>query len=188
MTGYRLAIYTFGQFLKRADHPDTDGFHAAEPGVWAAMERAEGFIARSGYEDDPGPESWGEQVFPKYWSDNGDGWAPSTVSLWQDLESALAAIYRGPHAAILRNGHLYVRETADYPPYVLWWVREDHRPDWQEAIERHELLGDHGPCAEAFTFKTAFDPQGKPVAVDAGAAREIADRNRLRVDLPKAVQ
>lgn len=64
MNGHWLALYTFGQFRTRADHPVVEPFHQAEPLVWAAMERAEGFVARSGYEDEPGPDSWGEQIFP----------------------------------------------------------------------------------------------------------------------------
>jgi len=188
MSGHRLALYTFGQFRMRADHPDVEPFHEAEPGVWAAMERAEGFIAHSGYEDEPGPDSWGEQVFPKYWQDNGDGWAPSTISLWQDLETALAAVYRGIHADILRQGERFMRDDPDYPGYVLWWVAEDHRPDWTEAVGRLERLGDEGPSPDAFTFKAAFDPAGQPLSADGAAARRIAERNRLRADAPKAVQ
>jgi hypothetical protein len=188
MSGYWLAVYTFAQFRKRADDPSNDDFFDNEPAILAAMERAEGFIARSGYEDDPGPETWGEQVFPKYWQDNGDGWAPSTISLWQDLETALAAIYRGPHAEMLRLGHLFVKDTVDYPPYVLWWVSKDQQPDWVDAVDRHELLGDNGPSPEAFTFKAAFDPRGKPLAINTERSREIAQRNCLRADTPKAVQ
>ncbi|WP_428646932.1 DUF3291 domain-containing protein [Roseibium sp.] len=188
MTGHWLAIYTFGQFRTRADHPDVEPFHAAEPGVWATMEGAEGFIGRSGYEDEPGPESWGEQVYPKYWTDNGDGWAPSTVSLWQTLETALAAVYRGPHAEILRRGPDFIQDTSDYPAYVLWWVPAGHQPDWIEAVDRFELLADNGPSPEAFTFRNAFDPAGRPVATDDCKSREIAERNRLRSEPPRTMQ
>jgi len=187
MSGHWLALYTFAQFKKRAEDPANDEFFNNEPAVFAAIERAEGFVARSGYEDEPGPESWGEQVFPKYWTDNGDGWAPSTISLWEDLETALAAVYRGLHGEILRLGPLFV-PAEEYPPYVLWWVPRHHRPDWDEAIDRLEHLGDTGPTPDAFTFKTAFDPKGKPAAVDGKKTKEIADRNRLRADMPKAVQ
>ena len=188
MSGHWLALYTFAQFRKPAEDTANDDFFSNEPAIWTAMERAEGFIARSGYDGDPGPESWGEQVFPKYWVDNGDGWAPSTISLWQDLETALAAVYRGPHAEILKLGHLFVKEAEDYPAYVLWWVRENHQPDWVEAVERHELLGDNGPSVDAFTFKRAFNPDGKPLVVNAANSREIAERNRLRAAPPKGLQ
>lgn len=188
MSEHWLALYTFAQFRTRADDPVNDEFFSSEPAIWAAMERADGFIARAGYEDEPGTEIWGEQVFPKYWTDNGDGWAPSTISLWQDLESALAAVYRGVHADIMRLGHLFQSDTADYPPYVLWWVPKEHQPDWDEAVERLELLGDDGPTLEAFTFKAAFSPGGKPITVDTDRSRAIAEHNRLRADLPKSVQ
>ncbi len=144
MSCFRLSLYTFAQFRTRAEDPVNDAFFANEPDVWSALERAEGFIARSGYDGDPGPDSWGPQVFPKYWTDNGDGWAPSTVSIWQDLETALAAIYRGPHADIMKIGHLFVKEASSYPPYVLWWTDDGHTPDWREAVERHEMLGTEG--------------------------------------------
>lgn len=188
MNGHWLALYTFGQFRTRADHPVVEPFHQAEPLVWAAMERAEGFVARSGYEDEPGPDSWGEQVFPRYWQDNGDGWAPSTISLWQDLESALAAVYRGPHAEILKKGPDFMREDHAYPAYALWWVPEGHQPDWVEAIDRFERLGDAGPTPTAFTFKSAFDPSGKPTTVNGSVSKQIAERNRTRTEAPKAVQ
>lgn len=187
MSGHWLAVYTFAQFKTRADDPVNDEFFNNEPSVLAAMERAEGYVARSGYEDDPGPESWGEQVFPKYWVDNGDGWAPSTISLWEDLETALAAVYRGLHGEILRLGPLF-KTADDYPPYVLWWVPRDRQPDWDEAVERLEHLGDNGPSPDAFTFKAAFDPSGHTVNVDGKKTRAIAERNRLRANAPRAVQ
>lgn len=188
MSGHWLAIYAFGQFRTRADHPNVDIFHSEEPRVWAAMERAEGFIARSGYEDEPGPESWGEQVYPKYWRDNGDGWAPSIISLWQDLECALAAVYKGPHAEILREGPKFMQDHTDYPAYVLWWVPKNHQPDWDEAVDRFELLGDEGPSPDAFTFKVAFDPAGNAVTANGTTARQIAERNRLTAVAPRSVQ
>lgn len=38
---------------------------------------------------EPGPASWGDQVFPRFHTENGDGWAPSTLSLWRDLRRCL---------------------------------------------------------------------------------------------------
>ena len=81
-----VALYTFGMFIERADHPNNTGFHERNDPILLHIEGRPGFIARSGYEDDPGPESWGLQVYPRYNEDRGDGWAPSTLSLWTDLE------------------------------------------------------------------------------------------------------
>ncbi len=104
MQTYNLAVYTFGQFLAPYESQKIRGFRNAEPHAMAAIEQSEGFISRSGYDGEPGPACWGTQVFPKYWVDNGDGWAPSTLSLWRDIESIMAATYRGFHGAAYRKG------------------------------------------------------------------------------------
>ena len=61
-----------------------------------------------------------------------------------------------------------------WPPYVLWWVADDHRPDWREAVARFELLHDHGPTADAFNFKSPFDTTGSPTVLDKEAVRRLA--------------
>jgi hypothetical protein len=59
-------------------------------------------------------------------------------------------------------------------PNVLWWVEDDHRPDWREAIARSELLHDRGPTADAFNFKSPFDATGRPTVLDKEAVRLLA--------------
>ena len=49
-----LAVFTFGLFRKPADDPANQGFYDRNDGNLAAVERSDGFIARSGYEDEPG--------------------------------------------------------------------------------------------------------------------------------------
>jgi hypothetical protein len=180
MADHHLAVYTFGQLLAPYESQKIKGFRDAEPGAFAAIDRAEGLIARSGYDGDPGPESWGEQVFPKYWVDNGDGAAPSTLSLWQDIESIMAATYRGVHGAAYRRGRNWFVLTKKWPGYVLWWVPAGHRPDWAEGIARFEHLGDNGPSLSAFDFKRAFLPDGTPTKADMDRMKEIAARNEGR--------
>lgn len=87
----RLALYTFGQFSQPADHPDNNEFHEIGDSVLAAIEASAGFVARSGYASDPGPESWGPEIYPRFFRDHGEVWAPATLSLWANLESLTAA-------------------------------------------------------------------------------------------------
>lgn len=171
----RLALYTFGQFLRPSEDPANDGFHARNDLNFAAAEKAPGFLARSGYEGEPGPAPWGEQVYPRFHRDNGDGWAPSTLSLWTDPESAMAFIYSGIHAEAMRHGRDWFEKPA-WPPLVLWWVDAGHTPDWAEGVARLEHLADHGPTAQAFTFKEAFDAGGRPMDIDKGHVRELIAR------------
>lgn len=170
-----LALYTFGQFIAPSEHPDTQGFHDRNDANLAAVDRAQGLIARSGYDGDPGPQSWGRQVFPRIFADpHADGWAPSTLSLWQDIESLWAFCYSGLHAEALRGARNWFRK-GDWPPLASWWTTT--RPDWAEAVRRYDHLCDHGPSPVAFGFRTACDAQGQPLALDRERARQIARQN-----------
>ena len=177
MTGKRLALYTFGMFVGRADDPTNQGFHDRNDATFAAAEAAGGFIARSGHDGEPGPASWGPQVYPRFYIERGDGWSPSTISLWVDLESAMAFSYSGLHAEALRHARHWMAKP-EWPPYVLWWVDEAHTPDWLEAVARHEHLADHAPSAHAFDFKTPFGSDGLPVTIDRARTKMLAALNQ----------
>jgi hypothetical protein len=173
----RLALYNFGMFRRPSGDPANRGFHDRNDPNLRAAEASDGFIARSGYPDEAGPPSWGVQVFPRFHVDNGDGWAPSTLSLWQDLASPMAFAYDGIHAeALSRAGDWFVR--GHWPRYVIWWVAADHVPDWSEGVDRFEALHDHGPTRHAFDFKHAFDAAGNPVVVDRAAVMRKREANR----------
>ena len=126
------ALFTFGIFREPAEHPANDGFHLRNDPILSAVEESDGFVARSGYDGEPGPASWGTQVYPEFYVERGDGWSPETLSLWEDLESIAAFSYHGLHAEALRLGRNWM-VTPEWPPYVLWWVAPDQRPEWPTA-------------------------------------------------------
>ncbi|TNC74618.1 DUF3291 domain-containing protein [Rubellimicrobium roseum] len=169
-----LALYTFGIFSRPADDPANDGFRERNDPIFAAVDATPGLIARSGYVTDPGPLSWGEQVHPRFFTDeHGDGWSPATLSLWRDLEAAFAFTYFGRHAEAMARGREWFREPA-WPPLVLWWHAEEGYPQWAEGVRRHQLLHDHGPGPDAFTFARAYDPAGARVRIDKTRVRASA--------------
>lgn len=173
-SGPCLALYTFGMFATRADDPVNDGFRDRNDPVLAAAEVFPGFIARSGYASDPGPEPWGKEVYPRFFTDEyRDGWAPATLSLWRDLESAFAFIYFGIHAEAMSHGREWFRKPA-WPPLVLWWHSDEGVPQWAEGVRRHHHLHDHGPTSEGFTFAVPFDADGNSVRVDKGRIKALA--------------
>ncbi|WP_374303407.1 DUF3291 domain-containing protein [Ferrovibrio sp.] len=181
----RVALYTFGVFRRPSADPVNDAFHARNAINLAAVEISAGFIARSGYDGDPGPASWGEAVYPRFYTGT-DAHSPSTLSLWADLESPLAFTYAGIHAEALSHGRDWFLkpklppEKPAWPPYVLWWVAGDHVPDWREAVTRHEHLHDHGASAWAFDWKTPFDAQGHATQIDREAVRRLTASNLER--------
>ena len=173
---FHLALYNFGLHVAPFEDPAIDGFRLREPFNFEAARRAEGFFGRSGYVGEPGPRSWGPQVFPRYLAGTGFDSGPSQLSLWRDIESLMAFSYNGVHADALKHARNWNVKQA-WPSLVLWWMPAGRRPDWAEAVERLEYLDDNGPTPRAFTFKQAFDPEGAPYAIDRARVREIAARN-----------
>jgi hypothetical protein len=187
----RIALYTFGIFAKPSADPANDGFHARNEANLAAAEASAGFIARSGYDSDPGPASWGAHAYPRFYTGS-DGYSPSTLSLWTDLESPFAFTYHGLHAEALSHGRDWFARPIlpparpAWPPYVLWWVAADHVPGWREGVARLEHLHDHGASVRAFSWQTPFDAEGRPYRIDRSAVKDLAMRNRSLVAQPSA--
>ncbi|MEK9970046.1 MAG: DUF3291 domain-containing protein [Ferrovibrio sp.] len=179
----RIALYTFGIFARPYADPVNDSFHVLNEANLAAAKASDGFIARSGYDGDPGPASWGAHAYPRFYTGS-DAHSPSTLSLWRDLESPMAFAYHGIHAAALSRGRDWFSKPATatgkpaWPPYALWWVAADHTPDWREAADRLEHLHDHGASARAFDWKTPFDAGGAPCSIDRALVKACAERNR----------
>lgn len=176
MMSKQVALYTFGVFSERADDPVNDGFHALNDPILEVVDWAPGLIARSGYDSDPGPESWGQETYPPFYSERGDGWSPATLSLWTDLESIMAFSYFGLHAEALKRGREWF-EKPRWPPYALWWCEDGDRPQWRDAVERHGHLHTQGATPYAFTFKEAFDAQGNRTVIDRQRVKAIAGQS-----------
>lgn len=176
MRGHHLAIYNFGLHIDDYESPRVKGFRLREPLNFEAANRAEGFAGRSGYDGEPGPESWGEKVYPRFIAGSGFLDAPSSLSLWVSLEALMAFSYNGVHADALKHARNWNQRQA-WPALVLWWVAEGDRPVWADGAERLEHLADHGPTPRAFTFKTSFCPDGKAIGIDREGVKAIAARN-----------
>ena len=177
---HTLALFTLGVFARPADDPSNDEFHTRNDPIMAAVSAAQGYVAHSGYPDEDGPEVWGDFVFPHFYQEKGDGWTPQTLSLWKDLESAMAFAYHGLHADALRLGSKWL-QPPQWPPYVVWWVANTRTPCWQEACDKHLLLHEAGVSPEAFTFKQPYDACGMPVELDARKIQQAAAENAARL-------
>lgn len=172
-----LALYTFGIFAKPADDPANDGFHALNDPILKLVDDAAGMIARSGYASHAGPQSWGPEVYPRFYTERGDGWSPATLSLWTDMEALFAFTYFGLHADALMLARDWF-EKPSWPPLVIWWHMGQGYPTWAEGVRRHEYLHDCGPTPTAFTFKKPFDENGTPVKLDKARIQKLGTANK----------
>ena len=91
------------------------------------------------------------------------------MSVWTDIASLGAFVYRSGHIEIMRRR----REFFEAPTeafQALWWITADQLPTLDEGIARLMHLRANGPTAHAFTFKQPFPP-----ALDAAAINPILD-------------
>lgn len=172
---HHLAIYNFGVHTETYLTAPVQGFALREPLNFEAATRSAGFVGRSGYAGEPGPESWGELVFPRFLQAGQTG-AVSSLSVWQDVESLMAFAYAGVHADALKHAREW-NQTQAWPPLVLFWINAGDVPTWSEAVQRFERLADQGPTPEGFTFKSAFAPDGSVLQIDRQRVKELAAKN-----------
>jgi hypothetical protein len=176
---HHLAIYNFGIHVETYATAAVQGFALREPFNFEAAARALGFIGRSGYDGEPGPESWGEHVIPAVLGDLSGRSTVSSLSLWEDIESLSAFSYAGVHADALKHARQWNIKQA-WPPLVLFWVPVGHNPTWSQAVERFEMLMRDGPGPAHFSFKTAFKPDGEPYALDRARVKDLTAENLTR--------
>ncbi|MQB45170.1 DUF3291 domain-containing protein [Rhizobium sp. ICMP 5592] len=176
--GKHLAMYNFGLHVAPYESLAVEGFRLREDANFEAAARAHGFVGRSGYDGMPGPACWGRQVFPRFIEGSGFASAPSSLSLWANIESLMAFSYSGVHADALKHArHWNVKQS--WPALVLWWTDADVIPEWRDGAERLERLHDEGPSAAAFAFKRPYDANGNLATIDRGKVKEIAALNAI---------
>ena len=77
------------------------------------------------------------------------------MSVWNDIKSLQAFVYRSVHIELLRNKQSWFSQLGS-AHQALWWVPAGHIPTLQEGKQRLVLLDRQGPSQEAFTFKELF--------------------------------
>ena len=156
----RIAFYTFGILREAFGHEQVQPFWDKTPAVFEAAENTEGFVDRVRV-GGASPHFYDEQRFPATPPGTPGTRAPATLSLWTDLESIYAFVYRGLHGdAFRKRKEWFVR--AEWPTYVAWWVDDDHMPTLEEAVERHRYIHENGATPYAFDFRASFDEAGSP--------------------------
>lgn len=160
MSGFHLAQINIGRLLAPIDAPEIAGFANNLDRINAMAEAAPGFVWRLTGE---GNNATDLRPF------DDDPMMAVNMSVWTDMASLGAFVYRSGHIEIMRRR----REFFEVPTeafQALWWVPAGRVPTVEEGIERLMRLRAEGPTAYAFTFKQPFPP-----AADASAINPILD-------------
>jgi hypothetical protein len=143
---WQLAQVNIGRLRAPVDHPMIREFVDNLDAVNAVAEASPGFVWRLTGEGD-------NAIDLKPFE---DPLMAINMSVWTDIPSLGAFVYRGDHVAIMRRRQEWFEPMDLFQ--ALWWVPAGHRPTLDEAKSRLTLLGQHGPTADAFTFKVPFPP------------------------------
>ena len=147
LPSHHLAQLNIARFREAMDSPANAGFVAELDPINEIADNADGFIWR--LQDDSG-NATSIQFYD-------DPLQLVNMSVWRDLESLRAFVYRSAHVEIFKRR----LEWADPLPdahQVLWWIPAGHIPDVAEADERLQQLRREGPSPTAFTFASPQPP------------------------------
>ena len=158
MTKFHLAEVNIGRLLQPVDHPQIADFVANLDRINALAEDQPGFVWRL-----TGDGNDATDLKP----DPTDDLLAINLSVWTDIESLGAFVYRTAHRDIMRRRREWFEAMEVY--MALWWVPVGHTPTIAEAMARIALLRQMGPTADAFTFRHPFP------APDATAITPVLD-------------
>lgn len=155
MTRFHLAQINVGRFIHERDDPANADFMNALDLVNAQADAAPGFIWRL-----VGSGNDATELVP----DENDPQLLVNMSVWQDVETLSAYVYRNvDHLAFMRRRKEWFEKIEIFQ--ALWWVPAGHIPTVAEGMERISLLRANGPGPDAFTFQQSFAaPDGTPAA------------------------
>lgn len=146
MAQYHLAQLNIAKLQAPIDSPQLADFVANLDRINALADRSPGFVWRLQTEegDATGIDFFGNDQIVN-------------MSVWESVEALHDYVYRSAHIEILRRKKEWFHTMAE-AHMVLWWVPVGHIPTVEEAADRLNLLREHGPTQEAFTFKTVLMP------------------------------
>ncbi len=149
---HHLAQLNVGRLRRPLDHIETAEFVEALGPINALAEAASGFVWRltgddgrsSSYVGIPGVD---------------DPLLVINYSIWTDLESLRAFVYKTGHTPYLRR-RLEWFERSEQVTTVCWWVPTGTIPDVADAYRRLQLLRSAGPSVEGWPLNRPEAPPG----------------------------
>jgi heme-degrading monooxygenase HmoA len=149
---WHLAQVNIGRARGAVTDPIMLGFVSQLEEINALAEQSPGFVWRLQTED-------GDATAIRPYADER---IMINMSVWADLDALRAYVFRSAHAAVMRRRREWF-ERFEGIYVALWWLPAGHRPTVEEAVKRLAHLEAHGPTPFAFSFRHAFDPEGRPV-------------------------
>jgi hypothetical protein len=143
-----LAQINIARLAAPLDDPSLKEFVGGLDLINALADAAPGFVWR--LQTDEG-DATGIQAFA-------DDMILVNMSVWEDVESLRAFVYKSQHVGFLRRRKEWFKKFEGIY-MALWWSPAGHLPTVEEGKERLAYLEEHGESPHAFTFKKTFVPE-----------------------------
>ena len=142
---YQIAQINIAQAKADKDSEVMSGFIARLDEIHTLADNAPGFVWRLETEDG---EDGSVSVF-------NDPLLLINMSVWQDIDSLRAFVYKSIHIELLQNRDAWFDKMGEMHQ-TLWWVPAGHIPSIQEGKDKLDLIRELGPTTDAFTFGKKF--------------------------------
>ena len=139
-----LAQLNVGRLRYEVDDPRMADFVNNLARVNAIADRTEGFVWR--LQDASGNAT-------SYRPYGGDPRMAVNMSVWENVAALEAYVWQTVHKRFYGRREEWFERLAG-PYFVMWWVPAGHIPTVEEAVERLEHLGQHGPSDYAFGWES----------------------------------
>lgn len=143
----QLAQLNIGRILGPVDSPVMAEFVGNLDRINALAEGSPGFVWRL-KDEGSGASDTGDATSIKLYDDE---LSIPNLSVWESVEALKHYVYKTDHVEFFKRRSEWF-EKPSKAHFVMWWVKDDHRPTIDEALERLEHLQVHGPTDHAFTF------------------------------------
>jgi hypothetical protein len=167
-----LVLHTFGILNNPGDHPSTLEFQQATPAVLSSIPGTSGLLkdAVNTFMPDGTSltenRSFGVPVTPTFFETNSDRFGLTTLSVWDDIESAVGFSFHREHGEAMKKRKDWFQQEHTWPSSVMWWASDIDTVDWASADEKLVELNDHGPSPNAFTFQSLYSADGTQTKLD----------------------
>ena len=142
---YHIAQINVADALAEMDTEIMHGFVSRLDEINALADAAPGFVWRLQSEDG---DSTTIRVFQ-------NPLLLVNMSVWETIEDLKNYVYKSFHVELIRDREAWFSKMGK-PHQALWWVPAGHIPTVEEAKKKLELIREHGPSKEAFTFGRPF--------------------------------
>lgn len=153
---FHLAQINIATFRKPVDAPDNADFFDNIDRINQIADTSPGFVWRLVGD---GGDATDIRVFD-------DPQTLVNMSVWEGMAELGAFVYRSGHLDIMRRRAEWFDDMEAH--MVLWWIPAGEVPTIADARHRLDLLAEHGPTPDAFTFRQSFPaPTAAPASTPA---------------------